>query len=1355
MNSRSKKNYLAKSAKIDLQKKIISSSKDGVVLLSEKDLKTLGLVFGKKNNIVCLIDEVLFVGYKLLNEKGNFDYIFYRRLDKNSKPHEISLIDESQAKKIGLHEGIKKVKIGDEIFKIHYVSPDVFPQKFKKFALREKGPKINDDKFLTHFFDINAADRKLQDFFEELRNFGDLELKKLESTQVPPQPESQKPKPEEKYVNLTALANNQQFFAKDITVSDAFNINSVQKTGYHYLSDNELINVRYQKWHPSEIDYSFQHSFKNVDNFWNKLTGHYDVKVPDLDRKLRNIANQEYKHPIFAKEQSELDITVKSKDGKDNLLPKKEYLEKKEVLLKEKIDSLKVILGANGVVFDDSNEYLELQKKLEETQGELAKLAEAIDLLTKENAHLHEKYSNFTLRNYTHVQAKPEILVEKQDFVLKNLSSFDEQLNEVEYRKKEFEELLVSRLESTHNAKKAKVRFDLDLLSKNDESKRNLISQAEAQKARLQKLARDGRIQENAMLIQSQIELETAKITNSIETLKEFNLIDNYETHISELNKLQNELNLKQKELNEVLFNAKVKLLKRQRFVVKETNQRNKFLANFENEVYQLAQKLSDEIKNNFDSVWKLWNTKGISAINEIFTKKIELLSQISHVISAQIDRLSVEQMKLLEVAKEHQSDWQKVYSEVVAEYREKGYYLEKPKILPYDGIYEEDPAFVKVELTPSIEKIIQLDYNATLPANFDKQTKYELFKVGLLGLNPSLKDDDEYLIIDQIGDELTEEQKIELERKKAEMDAAAQAKADFEAAEAALLLEKEKEVTLEMERVAKEQAILNEKLEAENKILEEKLNFEEKEALEIVRKRAQLSSDITETFKKDVLKYAQKLVTEKQAKLINKEIVFSKSGNFDENEMQIFSEKDYFLQPQGISLDETSSVLDLKSFDDTNMTDNKLFLEAIIEPSSEEKSNFAIGDLQTNEESNLAEFDPMAHPTENADLNEHLKENNEDQDVPFGLQANDELYTPEDQSELSHLLEGDQDESKHENYDKSLVSEDGDDQLKVKTEVVEKIIYKSPKIDLSEIKTRIQRLDEEIQALSRYTERNEHKVEQAVKMRDELKEQFDKQMDTTKLLFTSDQDKINAYLKQEVLPLENNGDDEIGDAIEYHELNFHPKENQNQEPDLDPSVHVSETPTYFDKVEKSDQFLQPKHHEQPEVDLSEPSLDHETTELFDHSQKTIEIPKTAEILKEENLSKVPDAVLEEFNNYNKKVAQAHEHDHEEGFEPYNYEDDDHHEFKPEPDNQNNLDTNQFDQWPTDTHDDLAQVGQPSENNDNLDKKHDEDHENFENHDLNENTSDHDDENVEVVEQTPKESIFKRLKGFFGKKSKN
>lgn len=689
------------------------------------------------------------------------------------------------------------------------------------------------------------------------------------------------------------------------------------------------------------------------------------------------------------------------------------------------------------------------------------------------------------------------------------------------------------------------------------------------------------------------------------------------------------------------------------------------------------------------------------------------MLAQISNVISSQIDRLSVEQMKLLEISKEHQADWEKIYTEVVAEYQQKGYYLEKPKVQPYDAFYEEDQTFLRIELSPTVEKIIGLTFDSKLPVNHEKHRNSEIVKADLLGLSPKTKDDDEFVVIDQVGDHLTAEQQKEYDRKQAEAASLAQAKQDFEAAEAVLLAEKEKEVAVEMERVTREQEILNRKLAEENRILEEKLKLEEREALGIVGKRAQMSSEITDTFKKEVLHFAQSVVTEKHARLVNKELVFSKSDKSGYEQTPTFSEKDYFLKPQGISLDETSGVLDLKPFDDTDMTDNKLFLEAIIEPSSEEKTSFEATEAETGEEA----------PTDAAALE-------------IGLPGNEELYSQTDNEELNQLIEGEVVDAAPAETDELPAAAADADETDAKTEVVErvveKVVYKSPNIDLGLIKKRIMHLDDEISALSRYAERNEKKVEQAVRLRDELKQQFDQQMEVARIEFTEDQEKINAYLKQEVKPLETNGDEFISDAIETHELNFHPQTDELKEPDLDPTIAPVDAPTFFEKtdeVKPGDAFGADAAAFQPDAVLTEPVAE--------------PIPADAA-----NFDELSDFGGAEPTDATEPAPAAGAVD--DGFEPYVY-DDDGHDFPADTKPTDEISASQFDQWTPETPADAEQPVQPTTADVTPETGHEPAGGGDEgSHELSE--SDVEPQPEPVEEPKPKKGLFGRLKSLWGKK---
>ncbi|MDQ0514244.1 hypothetical protein J2Z62_000682 [Mycoplasmoides fastidiosum] len=1291
--SKTKKTSLTKSVKAELQKKIASASLKGPVAITEADLKTLGLLFGKKNSIVCSFDEVLFICYKTLNQVTNeYEYFVHRKLDKKTKAHAVSLVDETQAKAIGLHEGIKKLKIGDEVFDIHYVSADAFPTQFKKFALKEKAPVISDDRFLTHFMDADAADKELNIFFDELRNWKkqitDKVLETKEVEKVEPKVVKQ---PSEKLIDITELSTPKKVSADSVTYSDAFNIRSVQKTGYHYLADNELIFVREPKTPRSELSFSYQTNFRDVDNFWSKLVKFYNINAVDLDRKLDSLEKHESPTRVFDTEQAELKITSKTKSAEESLEPKRIYLEEERDVLHEKVESLRLILETNQIPLDDSVEYKNLVQKYEETVAELDQVNKAIEIVNTENQTLSQRYQNFVPRNYTKVNATTETLNRHQDFVIDKLSNFDQQLNDIEYRKKEFEELLYQRVVNTHKAKKAKAKFELELRAQKPDNSELLLI-AEREQEHLNQLAEQGRIQENIALVQAQIDLDESKINNSIETLREFEVVDNYEERIKNLHTQQQSLKERQVELNDVLVGAKIKLLKRRKLIKEDLKKRSQSLMFFENEIYQLSKKLNEEIRENFEVVWKLWNGKGISEINEIFTKKIELLTQISEVVAAQIDRLSINQMQSLELAKENQIDWEKVYEEVVNEYKVKGFYQENPKIeeFMFDNNQTKQNPFVRVELAPAVEKIVNLDYALSLADTQSRETYLnDQAKLSLLGLNPVTKDDDEYLVIDQLheNDELTPEQQSRLEQAQLERRLLEEEQMAKEAEVVAAQVETERELEAEMARVRAQKEQIDREIAAENAELERKLRQEEADALAVAQVSSEIHSKIVSEHKKEVYHFAKNLITEKYVELNGKNLVIT--DQFEPTlpqSSQRLQNLDYLAKPEDLSFQESNEVLDLEPFEEpwTNSFDNPLADEAPlgpelnIESANEQLEAFLdqpveieptnldsqeTQPIETNDDSlidqlNQEEFDLSDDlsstdfaPEQNnfaefSDVDVISTEDLLGDNVDHESNVTEDLVTLEDLSGPIQRVESEQQPASTEDFsfeapdfsafkpedlvDESALAVDEnqlDQQLSLieeeneimnddKTDdkisaVFDDLTYREPapteseqpnrvsEIDLSEIKKRIMQIDEEILHLSSFTERSETRVEQAVKLRDELKRQFDEQMEIGKLEFEQSRDEFNNYLKSEIDEI--NEENTFDEAIEKHlledDLFAEPTAHDEVvDKDTDPSMPELSSPenSYFDTHRHTDQ-----------QDESTGELDQEPTDHFNQYDTT------------------------------------------------------------------------------------------------------------------------------------------------------
>ncbi|WP_391592224.1 hypothetical protein MCAV_04140 [[Mycoplasma] cavipharyngis] len=1241
MNRKNKKNNLTKSVKAELQKKIIEASLNGTVAVNEVDLKALGLIFGKKNSIVCLFDDVLFVCYKIFNNVTNkFEYVFHRKLDKDSKPHEISLIDASQAKKIGLHEGIKQVKIGNEILQVHYVNADSFPEKFKNFALKEKDPKISDEKFLSHFVDSAAVDRKLNQFFASLREYKNQttvpaltsKMGLTDQADFATVTDELKKPQSDSFVDITNLSQAEKIVIDGINYSDAFNISQVEKTGYHYLSDHELISVDEPKFDQSEISFHFQNIFRDVDNFWDKLVKFYNVNATDLESKLNNLKNLNVDTKIFDQEQLNLDTTVKSNITTQDFLQREEYLTKEKELLTDKIHSLKVILEENGVPFEESSEYNELLKQQETNEANLTKLQEDKLAIESEVNAAKEKYHNFIPRNYTRVRGTEDALKRYEDFVLKKLKSFDEQLNDIEYKKREFESLLHKAVENVHSARKFKIAFDHELLVKDGLESKNALLIAQKQQEHLKDLAEKGRIHENTSLVQSQIEFHESKINNSIATLNEYQLVDNYEEKVRNLHEKQISLKKQQSDLNEILLAAKIKLLKRQKLIAKENERRKNSLLALENEIYRLAKDLNLEIRDNFECVWKLWNEKGISEINEIFIKKIELLSQVSDVVAAQIDRLSISQMQSLEIAKENQEDWQRVYDEVIKEYDQKGYRLEVPKIDEFSLMDQSNvnkDKFIHIELSPLVEKIVNLKYESSLPEEYEKIASDSYFKTTLLGLDPKTKDDSEYLVIDQLheNDPLTPEQEARLKEENLRKQQIAEEEAQQQLLEMQQREQAEKELAADIARVQEQQAMLDEIHAKEMQLLEEKLRQEEADALNLAQARNEINSEIISQSKKEMFNFAKDLITIKHVHLRNKKLIISEHKNLDDVESSEPDNFEFVTKPDDLDFQTTQEILELKTFDEASETvsDNeKPLLEDVeltlpVDSDSEtvdqelSQSNDAItvdlvsettanldsdlinSDQASSSAEEMSEFESLVKSEDKYHADELLmdhemkipddSESNDslDQEVIFdesmSTQVNDLLV---DDNQNNHNVTQDFQKSDFTIYDHDLESGIMNDNLDlVKTDDLEggeqmmEVDHKS-KIDLSIIKRRIMHLENEIQSLSRFTERNETRLEKAIQLRDELKRQFDEQMEIAKLEFDHSREEFNSYLKTEIDEIDN---EEIEEAIDESQLNHDFLLDNNASNDqladnlvVDKQFEESEnqSSTYFDNADDS-----------------------------------------------------------------------------------------------------------------------------------------------------------------------------------------
>lgn len=253
------KTKLPKLEKNKLETRVLNQSLKGVVFLNEQELKPLGIVFGQKDSVFITIKDVLFVCNRVASntDAQGYLYVIQRSANEDTK-QTVTLINQEQANEIGLHEGINRVKVGDDFYKVHYVSYHDLPAEFKS-----KGKLTTSDQELGLFLSEDHTNdnvyQTLRDFFAQQRQ-KPLDQEPQEEKVDQLEQMQQKMESEKAYYDLIDLTPE---LPKDQEQEQAVVATTVHDTE----NVNDLGTISLTRPNEFEVNFAYEQNFRSINSF--------------------------------------------------------------------------------------------------------------------------------------------------------------------------------------------------------------------------------------------------------------------------------------------------------------------------------------------------------------------------------------------------------------------------------------------------------------------------------------------------------------------------------------------------------------------------------------------------------------------------------------------------------------------------------------------------------------------------------------------------------------------------------------------------------------------------------------------------------------------------------------------------------------------------------------------------------------------------------------------------------------------------------------------------------------------------------------------------------------------------------
>ncbi|ADX97940.1 hypothetical protein [Mycoplasma suis] len=511
---------------------------------------------------------------------------------------------------------------------------------------------------------------------------------------------------------------------------------------------------------------SLSSQYKKVDDFAIQLKNYYSsLSFRQLDQLVEQRNNEEVSTRIWSKLQQRATGLHKYESQNNSfkkLLDEKiNQLQAKNDELTSYLTDLQQKLSEEGKSPDTDVVYLQT---LKEKKAILEDIEKTLRVLEEYSLRIQRfsspESSNFEAHFYLTIFGSNAILSQYDWLVGNTLFELNDQINEIVYYQQEIEKTFFEKLSILHKARKAELK--LEFISQDRELSKLIYQQKEKEKRllrsdQLKELEIQGSLQVSKSNVQKKINEEKAKLSRYLDRLNRLDSYPDYEDRSRSLRERKELFKQKVGQYREEIYALKLK-------VERIEAQYSSFLSSLREEILDFQKNISNSyslhlslLNSSTSQVWSDWAKQGIGYIERILSRKDKLMREFSEIIVLNLKKMYLSQEELLEESKKREKEWERVYSEMVEEFKTLGYFLSKPK--PSEHYYRFLPKMERshLSLSPEIEKLIY----------FKPMLKYSAPKVNeLIGLSPKLLNDEEFLVIDQVWTKLTPMQEHYLRQK-------------------------------------------------------------------------------------------------------------------------------------------------------------------------------------------------------------------------------------------------------------------------------------------------------------------------------------------------------------------------------------------------------------------------------------------------------------------------------------------------------------------------------------------------------------------------------------------------------------
>lgn len=698
--------------------------------------------------------------------------------------------------------------------------------------------------------------------------------------------------------------------------------------------------------------------YRDVETFTAKLKNFYSsLSAYDLEQLIHspNSTNRN----IWLQLQENVNLSnydSKNSSFKDLLDGKLEGLKVKNEQLTSQLSELRKSLIAQGKYPETDLLYLQSIRDKKQILEEIEHTSQVLNRYSDRLQQYSEKHAEFSPNFYLSIFGSKAILSKYDSLVCNALLDLNDQLNEIVFYQQEVEKLLFERLSTLHQARKAEMK--LEFLEQEDSLSRLVLSQQQSVSRQnraedLRRLEIQGSLELSKHTIQKEIEEEKSKLSSYLSKLQKLDYLPDFEEQSQQLRSQKVAFKKKVEEYRKEIYGLKLKAESIER-------QYSSFITAVRDQILEFQKEISSHytghlslMHSSVNQVWVDWANEGIDHLEKILARKKELIKEFSEIIVLEIKKMYSTQDGLLEESRARKKEWDRVYREIVDEFKTLGYYLSTPK--PSEKHHKHLPKMDKsvFNLSPEIKKLIY--YKPSL-----KYTKPKINE--LIGLSPKILNDEDFLVIDQVWTKLTPIQEFQLKEKilkeSQEKDRERLEKLIQKAKDDLDKKLKEKDYkfkTLTFERDFPQEADEEERYK--------KLKEFEKASFHNWKEIHFTTSELRHKFQDMLTHLSKKLFTLKEVERWGDKINISDQGKFDDSEVvEKLSEFDYFVKTsEKLSLVDSTPLTSFKA-EETDLYDleDEGYL-SILEALDEDKSTFK-SKLGTSKKGMMPKLEDWAH---------------------------------------------------------------------------------------------------------------------------------------------------------------------------------------------------------------------------------------------------------------------------------------------------------------------------------------------------------------------------------------------------------